>query len=107
MRLRLTGLSSVWGFSRLAGQMGCQHFFINLIGIQLEGKLFAVRHFFLTGFLHLRINSTKVVLLPKVPNPTNMGRYWPISLCNIVYKVIAKILANWLRPLLSNLICPT
>ncbi|KAL5555798.1 hypothetical protein UlMin_038034 [Ulmus minor] len=47
-----------------------------------------VRHFFLTGSLHPSLNSTNVVLVPTVPNPTNLGQYRPISVCNIVYKEV-------------------
>ena len=38
---------------------------------------------------------------------TSMNHYRPISVCNMVYKVIAKLLADRIKPLLHDLICPT
>lgn len=33
-------------------------------------------------------NSTTIVLIPKVYNPEKISQFKPISLCNVVYKVI-------------------
>lgn len=41
-----------------------------------------------------KVNTTNIILLPKVPNPTNMTKFHPISLCNILYKIIYKTVAN-------------
>ena len=46
------------------------------------------------------------MLIPKVSNPKNLGQFRPISLCNFVYRVISKVLANRLKPLMKNLISP-
>lgn len=43
------------------------------------------------------INSTNradIVLIPKIPNPSNIVNFRQISLCSIIYKIIAKVLAN-------------
>ena len=49
-------------------------------------------------------NSTFLSLIRKDVNPSSFDRFRPISLCNASYKIIAKLLANGLRPLLGKLI---
>ena len=66
----------------------------------------AVKKFFVTGIMPEGVNSTSIVLIPKISNPTKMSDYRPISLYNVIYKVISKCLVNRLRPLLDDLISP-
>ncbi|KAA3485113.1 reverse transcriptase [Gossypium australe] len=42
-------------------------------------------------------NSTDVVLIPKTPNPTNFVNFRSISLCTVLYKIVAKTIANRLQ----------
>ncbi|KAL5568577.1 hypothetical protein UlMin_025152 [Ulmus minor] len=66
-----------------------------------------VREFFLSNSMAQRLNESFIVLVPKKPNPTRINHYRPISVCNVAYRVITKIIANRLKPLLNRLICPT
>ena len=47
-----------------------------------------------------------MVLIPKVEVPVRMSQFRPISLCNVVYKLITKVLVNRLRPFLMDLVGP-
>jgi hypothetical protein len=51
-------------------------------------------------------NDTCVVLIPNNSNPESMKDLRPISLCNVVYKLISKILANRLKIILDEIIPP-
>ncbi|KAL5555522.1 hypothetical protein UlMin_037758 [Ulmus minor] len=50
------------------------------------------------------INDTIITLLPKVKNPTRITEFRPISLCNVIYKIISKMLANKLRRVMGTVI---
>ncbi|XP_042012191.1 uncharacterized protein LOC121760618 [Salvia splendens] len=52
----------------------------------------AIRQFLEGAFLPRSITATSIVLIPKKPVPNTWGDYWPISLCNVINKVITKIL---------------
>lgn len=67
----------------------------------------AVTSFFLKGSMCKEVNSSLIVLIPKITNPTFVNHFKPISLCNVVYKIISKLLITKLRPLLDKLISPT
>lgn len=53
------------------------------------------------------LNDTVIVLIPKSNDPQSLKDFRPISLCNVIYKVISKCLVNRLRPFLDELISET
>ncbi|KAG7548646.1 Reverse transcriptase domain [Arabidopsis suecica] len=54
-----------------------------------------------------RLNTTNICLIPKTERPTRMTELRPISLCNVGYKVISKILCQRLKKVLPDLISET
>jgi hypothetical protein len=56
------------------------------------------------GSLLKKINHTHLCLIPKVQNLESVKDFRPISLCNVVYKIIAKVLANRLKKILPQII---
>lgn len=52
------------------------------------------------------INATDICLIPKVSKPEFIIKFRPISLCNVNYKVLTKVIVNRLKPLMPNIISP-
>eukprot|EP00253_Pinus_taeda_P018974 PITA_18974 len=49
-------------------------------------------------------NSAFLALIPKEKGANTFSRFRPISLCNIGYKLITKVIANRLKPILPSII---
>jgi hypothetical protein len=50
------------------------------------------------------LNATFLTLIPKEERVTNPKNFWPIALCNVVYKIISKVIALRLKPILPFII---
>lgn len=61
-------------------------------------------NFIQNGYLPTGINRTQITLIPKKSKPESMGDLRPISLCNVVYKLVAKVVANRMKPLLEEIV---
>ena len=53
------------------------------------------------------INHTFITLIPKVNNLEKVSNFRPISFCNVIYKIISKLIANRLKPVLNSIISET
>ncbi|GJR31659.1 hypothetical protein Tco_1107891 [Tanacetum coccineum] len=66
----------------------------------------AVQEFFRNGNLLKELNHTIIALIPKVSTPTRTNDYRLISCCNVLFKVISKIISNRIKGSLNGLISP-
>ena len=64
----------------------------------------AIQGFFRSNNMHASTKSTSIALIPKTATAKNMRDFRPISLLNIPYKCISKILANRLKLVLPDII---
>ena len=56
------------------------------------------------GILPSGLNETFIYLISKVKNPQKITEFRLISLCNVLYKIISKVLVNWLKRVLAIVI---
>ena len=57
--------------------------------------------------LNAEMNVSKIALLPKTEDRSRIKNFRPISLLNTLYKVLAKIYANRMKPMLHHWILPS
>ncbi|CAA7026829.1 unnamed protein product [Microthlaspi erraticum] len=66
-----------------------------------------VNNFLTSGTFDERLNMTHICLIPKTGRPNRMTELRPISLCNVGYKIISKVLCQRLKGILPRLISET
>lgn len=62
------------------------------------------QQFFSTGTFDQEITDTNIILILKKHDPTSMADLRPISLWNVIYKVVSKVLANRLKCILDHIV---
>jgi hypothetical protein len=66
-----------------------------------------VSDFYANASLQTNLNQTFITLIPKKPNPVIPLDFRPIGLCNVIYKIVAKSLADRIQPHLPTYISQT
>ncbi|KAL6124861.1 hypothetical protein ACLB2K_077369 [Fragaria x ananassa] len=93
--------------SKAPGPDGVSPFFYekywDLVGVEVSN---AVISFLSTKDMPHDLNFTHVVLIPKVKEVQNLTQFRPIALCNVLYKMASKVLANRLKNFLSSIVSP-
>ena len=78
--------------------------FGSLIGERVKKEVFDVLN---GGPIPDGWNDIIIVLIPKTSSPKMLKDLLPISLCNVLYKLISKVLANRLKNFLPEIIFPS
>lgn len=71
--------------------------FWNIVG---DDVVVTVLVFLNSGNMDPDVNYTHIIIIPKIKSPEKMSDYRPISLCNVIYKIISKVSANRLKQIL-------
>lgn len=66
-----------------------------------------VNEFFFDGIMANELNDANICLIPKKEKPNEISQFRPISLCNISYKIISKVLCQRLKKILPDRISET
>jgi hypothetical protein len=77
-------------------------FFIHFFDLVGEDLLAMVEESRSRGYIAGSLNSIFLALIPKVNKHATSRDFKPISLCNLVYKFISKIIANHIKLILSK-----
>jgi hypothetical protein len=80
------------------------HFFQRNWGVCGSDTILAVRRILSGEDSAEVINKTVLVLIPKVHDANNLFQFCPINLCNVLYKIASKVLANRLKSILPDII---
>ena len=64
----------------------------------------SVLSFLNSASLPKNLNYTFITLIPKAKNPVLVSEFRSISLCNVLYKIFSKVLANRLKKILPHII---
>ena len=65
-----------------------------------------VKQVWVNSSLISSINNTLLVLIPKVDRPEFASQFRPTTLCNVIYKIIIKVIVNRVKPMLDGIISP-
>lgn len=66
-----------------------------------------IQEAFRLGEFLVSVNETLISRIPEVSNMEFVSQFRPTALCNILVKIITKVIANRLKPIISKLTSST
>ena len=75
--------------------------FWHIVGDDVAGLVINILH---GGEMPEECNKTNIVMIPKIKDPTELSKYRPISLCNVIYKLVSKAIVIRLKTILPDLV---
>lgn len=79
-------------------------FFQNFWNIVKSDVTSTILAFLNKGIISDGFNHTKIALIPKIKDATDITCYRPISLCNVIYKIASRMVVNRLKSVLPTII---
>lgn len=74
----------------------------------IKNHVHSLIHGLFVGLISLySVNETLLTPIPKSKNPLHHLDWCPINFCNTFYKILSKIICNYLKPVMPTLIHPT
>lgn len=73
----------------------------NIVG---QDVCLAIKDFFDNGTLLKETDNTIISLVPKVPTPSKVNDFRPISCCNVLYKCISKLISDRIKVSLDHIV---
>jgi hypothetical protein len=77
-------------------------FFLRFYEFLDQDILKVVKDTRLLGRLPISFNSNFIALIPKLDNPSSLDDFIPISLCNCLHKIVAKVITRRVKVILSK-----
>lgn len=93
--------------NKASGPDGIPSEFIKQYWPELKQEVGGIIEGFFKGQTDLNgFNQANIVMIPKIEVPVKVGDFRPISVINVISKIISKIMANRLRKIMPGMISP-
>lgn len=61
---------------------------------------------FIDHYFPKEFNKSYITLIPKIGSSESINKFRPITICNVIYKIVTKVIINRIRPLLKKIVGP-
>ncbi|KAF7841397.1 putative non-LTR retroelement reverse transcriptase [Senna tora] len=93
--------------NKAPGPDGLPAMFFQKFWLVVKNDLIAcIKSFFDRGFILKELNQTMITLIPKNQSPEQFKDFCPISLCNVIVKIILKVLVICMKAIMETIIAP-